>query len=184
MICHGRGTMPGNNAETAFNDGCCFIDGEICPNRWFIDYSTSTPAGDTGTATIRNSEGVSLGTVTAYVTSLMPGGGNTKAQRVARVVAQLTNILYVCAPAAYVIGMDPSLITNRVQFETAWSGRAEYTPIADYWQSIGKPRNWCMSFGPTEGQCCHAEDQATNDANRAFLHTSAVEVRRRAPGAS
>ena len=177
MICHGRGSMPGNQAQGSFADGCCIWDNHVCPNRWYLTWNT--PDGE-----IFDASGQSLGTVTAYIQSQMPGGGQTKTQRVNRVLDQVRNIRYVCAPAAYVIGMDPSLITNRAQFEAAWSARAEYTPVGDYWVSVGKPRNWCMSFGPTEGQCCYGESQVVNDQNRSQLHTSAVEVRRRATGAS
>lgn len=184
MICHGRGSMPGNNAPDLFADGCCIIDDAPCPQRWFIDYTTSVPAGDTGTATIRDATGASLGTVTAYVTSLMPGGGPQKAQRVARVVAQVQGILYVCSIKARIIGLDPSLITDRAAFEAALLADASYQPIADIWESRGQPRDWCSTFGSGEGQCCFAEDQATNDAKRAMLSVDAVEVRRRAPGAN
>lgn len=178
MLCHGQGDNSG------FDGGCCWVNGAICPVRWFIDYSTSTPAGDVGTATIRNSTGASLGTVSAYVSSLMPGGGPTKTQRVQRVLDQIRGVVYVCSAAAYVIGMDPSLLNDRAAFEAAWSATAEYQTIAPQWVAIGKPANWCMTFGPTEGQCCFREDQATNDARRAKLSATAVTVRSRAQGAS
>lgn len=176
MLCHGQG----DPADDLFDGGCCWVNGAVCPNRWFIDWPGAYgPAG-----TIYDSNRQSLGTVTAYVDSLMPGGGPNKAARVQRVVDQVNNAVYVCRAAAYVIGMDPSLINDRVQFEAAWEATAEYQTVATSWLAIGKPANWCMQYGPTEGQCCFGEDQATNDAKTANLTTTAVTVRRAAPGAS
>lgn len=176
MICHGQG----DPRTDPFDGGCCFVNGAVCPNRWFVDWTGAIGPVET----IYDSNRVPLGTVTAYVTSLMPGGGPTKAARVARVVAQVQNATYVCKAAAYAIGMDPSLINDRLAFESAWAARPEYQPIADAWEALGKPRNWCMTFGPTEGQCCHNEDQATNDARAGVLDPVAVTVRSAATGAS
>jgi hypothetical protein len=180
VLCHGQG----DERADPFDGGCCYVNGTICPARWFIDYSTSNPAGDVGTATIRDSNRNSLGTVSAYVGSLMPGGGPQKAQRVQRVLDQVQGVVFVCSAAAYVIGMDPSLVNDRAAFETAWQGHAAYTPIAAQWVAQGKPANWCMTYGPTEGQCCFGETPATNAAKAGKLTTTAVTVRRAAPGAS
>jgi hypothetical protein len=179
MLCHGQG----DERADPFEGGCCYVNGAICSARWFIDYSTSSPAEDVGTATIRDSNRNSLGTVAAYVDSLMPGGGPTKTQRIQRVLDQVDGIKFVCSAAAYVIGMDPSLINDRPAFEAAWAANAAYTPIAAQWVAMGKPANWCMTFGPSEGQCCFGEDQATNDSKRANITTTAVTVRSQAPGA-
>ena len=180
MLCHGQGDL----GEDPFNGGCCWIAGTICPVRWFIDYSTSTPGGDVGTATILDSTGVSLGTVFDYVDNLMPGGGPNKAARVQRVLDQVQGVSYVCSAAAVAIGNDPSLINDRPAFETAWEATAEYQAVADQWEAQGKPRNWCQTFGPGEGHCCFGEDQATNDVKRGNMTTTAVTVRSRAQGAS
>jgi hypothetical protein len=180
MLCHGQG----DQRSDLFDGGCCFINGQVCPIRWFIDYSTSSPAGDVGTATIYDSNRQSLGTVFNYVNALMPGGGPNKTARVQRVLDQIKGVLYVCSAAAYVIGMDPSLINNRAQFDTAWAANTSYTPIGDIWVSMNKPFNWCQLFGPPEGQCCFAENQSTNDSRASSLTSSAVTVRRSAIGAS
>lgn len=180
MLCHGQG----DQRDDPFDGGCCYIAGQVCPARWFIDYSTSSPAGDVGTATILDANRQSLGTVFAYVNNLMPGGGPNKAARVQRVLDQVRGALFVCSAAAYVLGMDPSLVNDRPAFEAAWQAHAAYTPIAAEWVAMGKPANWCMAYGPSEGQCCFAEDQATNDARAATMSTTAVTVRRSAPGAS
>jgi len=176
MLCHGQGDPEAD----LFDGGCCWVDGEVCPNRWFIDW----PGAYGPAETIYDNTRTALGTVTGYVTDLMPGGGPNKAARVARVVAQVQGATYACAAAAHIIGMDPSLINDRAAFDTAWAARVEYQPIADHWQTLGKPRNWCMVYGPAEGQCCHSEDQATNDARTAALDPVAVTVRRAATGAS
>jgi len=178
MICHGQG----DPRADPFDGGCCYVSGEVCPLRWFIDWNGDIgPAGE-----MYDSTRTSLGTITDYVTDLMPGGGPNKADRVARVVAQVQNATFVCSAAAYVIGMDPSLINDRAQFEAAWEATAEYQAIADLWEAQGKPRNWCMTYGPTEqnGQCCFKEDQATNDARAGALDAVAVTVRSAATGAS
>lgn len=182
MICHGQG----DPRVDAFDGGCCYIQGAVCSLRWFVDYSTSSPAGDVNTATLYDSDRNSLGTVFDYVDALMPGGGPQKVARVERVTAQVQGTLYLCSAAAYVIGMDPSLINDRAQFDAAWEATPEYQTIADLWAAQGKPRNWCMTYGPTEqsGQCCHREDQATNDANAANISVAAVSVRSQATGAS
>ena len=182
MLCHGQG----DERADEFTGGCCYTNGVICPARWFIDYSTSTPAGDVNTATILDSDRNSLGTVGAYVDGLMPGGGPNKVDRVQRVTDQIQGVKFVCSAAAYVIGIDPSLINDRPAFEAAWQAHEAYTATGDYWVTIGKPFDWCMTYGPTEGggQCCHKEDQATNDAKAASMSTTAVTVRSSAPGAS
>jgi len=79
-------------------------------------------------------------------------------------------------------------LTNRAQLEVRWGG--EYQPggsaaaIGDAWEAIGRPRNWCISFGSPEGECCHAEDAATNNARRANLTSTSVSVRSQATGAN
>ena len=182
MICHGQGNDPTPRADP-FDDGCCFVDGAPCPVRWYIDYSTSSPAGDIGTATMYDSDRNLLGTVFAYVDGLMPGGGPNKAARVQRVLDQVQGTVYVCSAAAYVIGMDPSLINDPAAFEAAWEAHVDYQPIADIWEARGKPRNYCMIYGPPEGQCCFSEDQATNDARASALTEVAVQVRSGRAGA-
>ena len=179
-ICHGRGDPAGD----LFLGGCCYVDGAVCPLRWYIDYSTSDPPGDVQSATILDADRTSLGTVYDYVDNLMPGGGPNKAARMQRVFDQVQGTRYVCSVVAYLLGMDPSLINDRAQLEAQWAADDAYQPIADHWESIGRPRDWCPQYGPTEGQCCFAEDTATNDANKAFLTVDAVTVRSQATGAS
>ena len=170
MICHGQGDQ--GVGVDLFEGGCCFVAGAVCPLRWFIDYSTSSPAGDVGTATILDSNRQSLGTVFDYVENLMPGGGPNKAARVQRVLDQVQGTIFVCSAAATVIGLDPKLINDRVAFEEAMTAEPSYAPIGDYWVSIGKPFDWCPKYGPSEGQCCYGEDQATRRIARAICSLS------------
>jgi hypothetical protein len=148
----------------------------VCPNRWFIDW-----AGAIGPAeTVYDSDRVALGLVDDVIQALV---GNSKPRR-DRVKAQAQNIMFLCTAALAVIGNDPSLLNDRPAFDAAWEATPEYQTIADIWQAQGKPRNWCMIYGPVEGQCCHREDPATNTARAASLDPVAVTVRAAATGAS
>lgn len=79
-------------------------------------------------------------------------------------------------------------IVDRATADARWSdefdagGSAELVGIE--WETQGRSRYWCVTFGPTEGHCCHREDQATNDARRADLSATSVSVRSKAQGAS
>lgn len=176
MLCHGRG-----DSEDGFDGGCCFLAGAVCDNRWYFEYAEGDP--NVQNATILDSTGASLGTVYDYVDNLMPGGGPNKAARMQRVFDQIQGTIYACSIPAYLIGMDPSLINDRPTLDAQWMADAAYQPVADYWESIGKPRDWCSTYGLGEGQCCH-RDQAENDAGRAFLTVDSVTVRSQATGAS
>lgn len=176
MLCHGRG-----DSEDGFDGGCCYLAGSICSNRWYFDYAEGDP--DVQNATILDSTGASLGTVYDYVDSLMPGGGPNKAARMQRVFDQIQGTIYACSIPAYLLGMDPSLINDRATLDAQWMADEAYQPVADEWERIGKPRDWCSTYGPAEAQCCH-RDQSENDAGRAFLTVDSVTVRSQATGAS
>lgn len=177
MICHGKGGADQVGRHPDGEAGCCHWGGHVCPNRWRIVWNGAD-------GTIYDWQGVSLGLVSAYINSLMPGGGPTKTQRVNRVMDQVRNITYVCKIPAYLIGMDPSLINARTTLDAQWLAHADYDQVADYWESIGMPRNWCMTYGPPDGQCCFSESAATNLSKQSDLAVSAVTVRRSASGAS
>lgn len=185
MICHGQGDPKAD----PFLGGCCFIVDKVCPNRWFIDW-----AGAIGPAeTVYDSDRVVLGLVDDVIKDLV---GNSK-PRQQRVKAQALNVTFLCTAALAVIGADPSLLTDRPAFDAAWQATDEYsvtTHIFDpavgpetveaHWVRRGHPADWCMLFGPAEGQCCHREDQTTNDARAGVLDAVAVQVRSAATGAS
>ena len=173
MICHGQGDQRAN----LFDGGCCFVDGAVCPNRWFIDRS---PGSAVTQALVLDSTGASLGTVDAVTRSYV---GNNPSRR-QEVYDELQGVLYLCKAAIAAIAANPSIRNNRATFDAAWAARSEYQPIADAWEAIGKPRNWCQLYGPTEGQCCFGETTTVNAARAATLSAVAVTVRRNAQGAS
>jgi hypothetical protein len=50
----------------------------------------------------------------------------------------------------------------RSTFETNWAAHPDYDHVADAWEAIGKPRDWCPKYGPAEGQCCFSEPEPVN----------------------
>lgn len=170
MICHGQG----DQRVDLFDGGCCFIAGQICPQRWYIDY---TGAATTRDAHIIDASGTDLGTVDAFVKQIHNGK-----PRQDRVVEVIEGALYVCGALANAVIADgiPTGANWEADFDAAWS--AEYDvggsaeAVGDAWEALGKPRNWCVSYGPGEGQCCFGEDQATNDARAANLTTTRVTI--------
>ena len=153
-FCHGKG-----NLDT---DGCCWVNGVICANRWKIVDG-------------RIKEGPELtdkGTVAEFAASVT---NNKQAQD--RIIAQAQGLIYACRAAVNVIIAQPALLNNRAGFEAAWAARPEYQPVADAWEAIGKPRAWCPQYGPAEGQCCYSEDEATNASKRSTLSVAAVQIR-------
>jgi hypothetical protein len=152
-ICHGNGDL--------VRGGCCYVDGAVCPNRWMIvDGHVFDAAGN------------DLGTVQEIIASVT---NNRKAQQTGAELAQ--GITFLCGVAMKVLLADTRLIGNPTGFRQAWLNHAEYQPIADVWERIGKPRDWCMTYGPGEGQCCYAEPLAENEAKQALLSEVAVTVR-------
>ena len=187
MICHGQG-----DPRADWQDGgCCFIAGEICPMRWAVD-----SAGDVWDSTRTN-----LGDLDALIRSVYGvNNPNTRDDIIEFLGWQAGTTMFVCTAfgAAAVAHWDEFMasqgqqivMTDRVQADVRWSeefdvgGSAE--AVGDAWEAAGKPRNWCTTYGPTEqtGQCCHREDQATNDARAAGVSVTRVSVSSQAAGAS
>lgn len=176
MICHGQGDQD-NVSERGgdlFDGGCCHFNGQVCPHRWFIDY---TGAATTRDARIIDASGTDLGTVDGYVQSVHNGK-----PRQDRVVDVIEGSLYVCSVLANTVIADgiPTGANWEADFDAAWS--AEYEPggvaadVGDYWEAFGRPRNWCVLYGPSDGGCCFREDQATNDARAANLTATRVQI--------
>lgn len=165
MLCHGSGNLEAD----PFNGGCCWINGQVCPNRWYLEGGS-----------VFDSNRTLLGTVNEVVESFV---GKSRPRK-NRVIEQVEGATYICSAAVLAVDADPSVLTDRAAFDAAWAARPEYQPVADAWEAIGKPRNWCQLYGPDEGQCCFSEDQATNDAKSGALTSTAVTVRRAATGAS
>ena len=159
MLCHGNGDLS--------VDGCCYVNGAVCPLRWKL------VAG-------RILEGPDLtdrGTVVSFAASV---SNNPNIRQ--RIIDQAQGLTYACSAAINALVADAKLLNDRPGFEAAWAARPEYQPIADAWEAIGKPRDWCPKFGPAEGQCCFGETQAVNDAKVAALSTTAVNIRSKVTG--
>ena len=164
MFCHGQG-----NLDPAF-DGCCFIPGgTICPNRLkFVNGRV-----------LQGPNLTDLGTTTQWINSLTNNGAARN-----NAAKQVQGLVYACDAAIKAIVAQLSILSSRATFDAAWEARPEYQPIADLWETIGKPRNWCMTYGPPEAQCCFSESAAINAAKAAALDSTAVTIRRAATGAS
>lgn len=166
MICHGKGVGA---------IGCCWLGTVVCPHRWRIDNQGGTLS--TRDSLIYDADDVLLGTVDAYVKSVH--NGKPRQDRVVDVIQGRRFVCGVLANAVVANGI-PTGANWEADFEAAWS--AEYQPgasaadVGDYWASIGKPRNWCVSYGQTEPQCCFGEDQATNDTGVAALSVTSVTI--------
>lgn len=172
MICHGQGDL------TLPLPGCCYLPGgTVCPQRWRIDYTGLDPTTQTRQAHIFDSSGTDLGTVDAFVKQVHSGK-----PRQDRVVDVIQGAVFVCGALANAVIANgiPTGANWASEFDAAWS--AVYEPggaaavVGDAWAAVGKPRNWCVSFGPAEGHCCFGEDQATNDAKAAALTTTRVSI--------
>jgi hypothetical protein len=159
IICHGQGNLD--------RDGCCYVDGQICVNRWKV-IEGHIYEGPTL---------IDLGTVDAYVNSLIQSKPGRD-----RIKAQLQGMQFFCKAAIQVIISDPSLLNDRAGFDAAWASNPIYQPIADRWEAIGQPRNWCMIYGPPESQCCFSEDLATNLGRQQSMTEVSISIRSRATG--
>jgi hypothetical protein len=166
MICHGQGEPQ----EDPFLGGCCFINGSVCPHRWFIDRTGPEPV-------IVNHQRVVLGTLTAYINTLFNSGPRrTRAQQ----MLQGTN--YGCGVILTELAQNgvPTGGNWATELDTRWSALyaegAVADDVGDAWAAIGKPRNWCVSYGPGEDQCCFGETQTVNDQRATALHVTRVTI--------
>lgn len=173
MLCHGQG----DPRADPFLGGCCYVNGAICPNRWYIE-----PGPVTSERQVLDHQRNVLGTVDAVARTFV-GNNGPRRQRVADAIQ---GTQFVCKAAILAIDANPQILNNRAQFDTAWAARPEYQPIADAWEAIGEPRNYCQVYGPATGefQCCFRETEQENAAKAGALTTTAVTIRRSAPGAS
>lgn len=188
MICHGQG----DQRADPHTSGCCELPGAgngICPMRWRVDptgnvYNSSNTLVDTLDQAIRNTFGVNNPNIREDIVEFLGWQpGFTMMLCTAAAQAAVDHWAEFMASQGQAIVM-----TNRAQFDVRWSeefnagGSAE--AVGDVWVTIARPRNWCVTFGPDLGQCCHRENQATNDTRRGLLSTAAVSVRSQASGAS
>ena len=182
MICHAQGD-PHADPQSG---GCCWIAGNICPMRWFVDasgdvYDSDRVLVDTLDQAIRNTFGVNNPNRRDEIVEFLGWTAGTE--------------MFVCTAAGHAAVdhwdefMSPQMeMVDRPQFDVRWGeeyavgGSAE--AVGDAWEGISRPRDWCVVYGPSEGQCCHREDQATNDARRANVTVTGVSIRSQATGAS
>lgn len=182
MICHGQGAPEAN----LFDGGCCWFGGQVCLLRWFIDYTTSSPPGDVGSATIVDHTGTSLGTVDAYLASPTLGLNKPRQDRARQMIQ---GAVYVCSALTTSIAQDgiPTGANWEAELNASWS--AMYEPgamgetVGDAWANLGRPRNWCVVYGPGDAACCFAEDEATNATRAAGLSEQRVQIATRNLGA-
>lgn len=133
-------------------DHCCYVNGTVCSN---------------------------LLVGAAITTAIDAGIASRKIKGQARTLARTLNdgVTHVCG-AAIKVQLDHIAATGalpaRAVFEAAWSAHPDYAPVAAVWASLGKPANWCATFGPAEQQCCFAEPVAVNDSK---MNALPVEVR-------
>lgn len=161
-FCHGKGNIS--------TDGCCWVNGAICPLRWKIIDGVIYEGPNL----------VNKGTVVAYAQSIT---NNKSAQD--KIIAQATNITFACKAAVEVLVAQPALLNNRAGFETAWNNHAGYVAqVRPHWstveQNLGLPANSynCSSWtGVNTGECCYAEDEATNATKCGTLSSEAVTIR-------
>jgi hypothetical protein len=154
-FCHGKG-----GADQV--DGCCYVNGEVCPNRL-----------KQVNGRIFDHVGTDLGTTTEFIASLTNNGAARN-----RGAQQVQGIVFACRAAINAIVANASVLNDRAAFDVAWAARPEYQPVADAWEALGLPRNYCQVYGMAQGQCCFSEDEATNEAKAADLSSVAVTVRR------
>lgn len=161
MLCHGQGNRD--------SDGCCWVDGAPCPLRWKITDGR-----------VYDATGADLGTPTQAAGRIATG------QARGRVVAQLTGPAIVCRAALEVIASAATMLTNRPALNAAWNSHPEYVAkVRPEWARIEgelglAPGSYqCSTWrGIAGGECCFAEDAATNAAKEGTLTTEAVTVRR------
>lgn len=156
LACHGNGNIS--------QQGCCYVDGVICPNR------------------------VTSVNLTAFINSLgLTGNQKTQAQTYG--TKALQSVTWACGVAIKVAIANPSLLNDRTAFDAAWVSHPDYlvTP-APSWRALeaaqGRPVNSynCSSWGPTEAQCCFGEVQSVNDAKMALLDSTQVTIRKARKG--
>lgn len=136
-------------------DHCCWVNGIQCPNLL---------AGQQVADAVQAQ-------VTLYN---FKGPANNLAARIG------DGITFACHVAIKVIAAEidaNKAMPSRAGFEANWAAHPDYQPIADAWEALGKPRNWCPTYGPAENQCCFAEDQATNDTKAAGIPVTVRNLR-------
>lgn len=194
MICHSQGDKDHPSNADWQDGGCCHIPGvvppsNICPMRWAIDTNGS----------VFNSNRQNIGQLDDLIKTVYGvNNPNTRLNIINFLGWQSGLQMYICTAFAQAavdhwnefmaVQNQQLVMTNRTQADIRWSEEfntgGSAVSIGDAWANLGKPRNWCVVYGPPEGHCCFREDQATNDARRSLVTTTRVSVSSQAPGAS
>lgn len=161
-ICHGQGDVE--------VDGCCWVDGAVCPLRLKID----------GGVVYEGPDLVDQGTVDGYVKARVKGKPNQD-----RVIAQLQGVRFACRAAADVLAADGNLLNDRPAFEQAWNTQADYVAqVRPAWDRLedarGLPRGsyQCSTWrGEGGAQCCFREDVVANEVKAGGLSVEARTLR-------
>lgn len=161
-LCHGSGDL--------VRDGCCYVNGQVCPLRWKIE----------GGILYEGPDLIDRGSVDAYIDSIINGKANRD-----RAKAQVQAVTYVCRAAVEVIANDSKLLTDRPALNAAWDAHPDYVALVrPAWDALEAMRGLpsgsynCSSWkGEAGSQCCFAEPQSENDAKAANLHADARSVR-------
>jgi hypothetical protein len=161
-FCHGKGGADQDGTHPNGDGGCCYVNGAVCPNRLKqVD------------GRVYDHTGADLGTTTQYINSLTNNGAARR-----RAADQVQGIVFGCVAAIRAIVANASIVTDRAVFDAAWAARLEYQAVADAWEALGLPRDYCQVYGMPQGQCCFSEDTVTNEARAADLSEVAVTLRR------
>lgn len=161
----------GNPSTT---DHCCWLGGQRCPHH-LAETETETRAGGGWTGGTRTAaewflldeldrRGINQGSVRNVALKLVGGQPNQCAQAI------------VAGLDWYETSGGVPDGTARAAWAALWSARyapgADAAAVGDHWATIGRPRDWCVSFGPAEGHCCFAQ----GDSQTAAAEMS-VEIR-------
>jgi len=165
VLCHGQGDPE--------HDGCCWVEGEVCPLRWKIEGGQ-----------VLDASGRRLGSIPQAAAGLADPGAR------GRVVAQLTGPRIVCRAALEVIAADPGALTDRARLNAGWDAHPDYQALVrPAWRRLEDREGleegsyqcstWAPKVDPADGGgCCWGEQPAVNEASAAKLHAQAVQVRR------
>ena len=162
MLCHGNGDLA--------VDGCCWIDGQVCPLRWLIEDGHIYEGPDL----------TDLGTVEGYITTNIK---QKPRQDTARDMVQ--GARFLCRAAVEVLINDNGLVFDRPGFEAAWDAHPDYVAqVRPAWvaleQRLGlvEGEYQCSTWrGTGRAQCCFREDPVENDTKALPLSANARALR-------
>lgn len=178
MLCHGQGD------PTLNLPGCCYLPGgTVCPMRWMVN-----EAGN-----VIDSNGVNVGSLDSAIRNTFGVNNPNIREQIKQFIGRLDGVgprMFVCMAFGYAardhwaefMAQTGGVwgVSDEVILEQRWSEEYEVggsaTAVGDAWEAAGKPRNWCVTFGPDEGHCCFRETQQVNDTQAAKVTATRVSV--------